>query len=210
MTSAIAQNGSIARSSDDGLKLLLGEKMLLESERDGFMSIHAVSYSPTGKYFVAIGCGFECTDNIGFLFRANGTRKREFTDRWDSIFQDKLEWSSDGKTLYYYRINSTGADPPKSAPKEGWVALDVNTLKKSPATSRRLDVGKSYVVFDAESLSVREAPGVKSKELGKIPLNSKGVVVSGPAKVVGASIWVPVVYKDLKGWVNQNYLFRSE
>ncbi|HEX2269837.1 MAG TPA: hypothetical protein VHH35_09890, partial [Pyrinomonadaceae bacterium] len=85
-----------AVASDDQLKVMLGTRVLLDSERDGFMSVHRIVYAPGGKHFVVIGCGFECTDNIGFLFPADGTRKRKFTACWDVILQDKLEWSTDG------------------------------------------------------------------------------------------------------------------
>ena len=63
-------------ASDDNSKVLLGKKVLLDAERDGFMHVHKILYAPGGKHFVVIGCGFECTDNIGFLFAANGTKRR--------------------------------------------------------------------------------------------------------------------------------------
>ena len=113
---ANAQNSPVrAVASEDELKVMLGNKVLLDSERDGFMRVHRIVYSPNSKHFVVIGCGYECTDNIGFLFRADGTRKRIFTRRWDVIFDDKLEWSTDSSKIHYFRINSTGADPPQKA-----------------------------------------------------------------------------------------------
>lgn len=200
-----------AVASDDQLKVLLGSKVLLRNDRDGFMRVHRIVYSPDDKYFVVIGCGFECTDNIGFLFRADGTRKRKFTARWDVILDDKLEWSADGSKIYYFRINSTGATPPKSAPPEGWVVVDVVTGRKGPATTRRLDQRARYSVFNtSDGLAVRAMAGVNAKEVGRLPSDTKGVRITGPAKLIGRSPWVPVKHGSLTGWVNQNYLFKQE
>jgi hypothetical protein len=200
-----------AVASDDQLKVLLGTTVLLESDRDGFMLVHRIVYAPDGKHFVVIGCGFECTDNVGFLFRANGTRKREFTARWDVILQDKLEWSTDGSKIYYFRINSTGADPPRTAPPEAWVVVDVATGRKGPATTRRLDQRARYSVFNtSEGLAVRTRAGVTAKEVGRLPSDAKGVVVTGAGKLSGRAIWVPIKHDGLSGWVNQNFLFKDE
>ncbi|HEU4509446.1 MAG TPA: META domain-containing protein [Pyrinomonadaceae bacterium] len=202
---------SRAVASDDQLKVFLGKKMLLQNDRDGYMSVHRIVYSPNGKNFVVIGCGFECTDNIGFLFRADGTRKRKFTARWDVILDDKLEWSTDGTKIYYFRINSTGADPPKTAPPEGWVVVDVATGRKGPATTRRLDQRASYSVFNTgDGLAVRAAPGVNAKEVGRLPSDAKGVRITGPGRLSGRALWVPIKHNALSGWVNQNFLFRDE
>jgi heat shock protein HslJ len=200
-----------AVASDDSLKVLLDDTVLLDSERDGFMRVHRIVYSPTGKNFVVIGCGYECTDNIGFIFSDDGSRRRTFTGRWDVIFDDKLEWSLDSSKIYYFRINSTGADPPKTAPPESWVVVDVATGRKGPATNRRLDQRASYAVFDTtDGLAVRARPGVKAKELGRLPSDAKGVKVTGPGKLSGRAVWVPIAHNGLSGWVNQNYLFKEQ
>ena len=200
-----------AVASEDRQQVLLGNKVLLQSERDGFMAVHRIVYSPNGKHFVVIGCGFECTDNIGFLFRADGTRRRTFTARWDVIFDDKLEWSTDSSKIYYFRINSTGADPPKNAPPESWVVVDVATGRKGPAASRRLDQRATYAVFDtADGLAVRAKPGVNAKEVGRLPSDAKRVSITGPAKLIGRALWVPIKHNELSGWVNQHYLYKQE
>lgn len=196
--------------TDDQLKVMFGNRVLLESGRDGFMRVHRIIYAPGGQHFVVIGCGYECTDNIGFLFRANGTRRRVFTARWDVILGDKLEWSNDGKKFYYYRINSTGADPPKTAPPETWVAVDVATGRKTAATARRLDQNSEYAVFNTEDgLAVRALPGIKAKEVGRLPSDAKGVTITGPGKLSGRAVWVPINHNGVTGWVNQNYLSKE-
>lgn len=211
-TRANAQNSPVrAEASEDQLKVMLGNKVLLDSERDGFMRVHRIIYSPDNKHFVVIGCGYECTDNIGFLFRADGTRKRKFTARWDVIFDDKLEWSTDSSKIYYFRINSTGADPPRNAPPETWVVVDVANGKKGPATSRRLDQNATYAVFNtSDGLAVRIKPGASAKEVGRLASDAKGIQITGPGKLIGRAFWAPIKHNELTGWVNQNYLFKQE
>ena len=126
------------------------------------------------------------------------------------IFDDKLEWSVDGSKIYYFRINSTGADPPKTAPPEGWVVVDVATGRKGPATTRRLDPRASYSVFNtSDGLAVRALPGVNAKEVGRLPSDAKGLSVTGPAKLSGRALWVPIEHNSLSGWVNQNFLYQE-
>ncbi len=190
-------------------QLTLGGKALLDARKDGFMSLKETRYSPTGDRFLVIACGYECTDNIGFVFNADGSGKRQLTARWDHILQSAIEWSEDGDKIYYYRINSTGADPPPNAPAEGWVAVDLKTGRKSPAASRALKIGASYAVFNVsgkDALNVRSKPNPKAEIVGAIPADGKGIKVTGAGVKVGRVRWVPIKYKEIAGWVNQNYL----
>jgi len=199
--------------SQDRTKLDLGNRVLLDNEKDGFMSIHQVLYSPDGDHFAVIGCGYECTDNIGFLFNADGRGKRKFTGRWDSIFQDKIEWSADGKKLYYYRINSTGADPPASAPSEGWVEVSLGSGRKKMASSRTLKPGAKYAVFNvlaSDTLNVREAPGVRAKITARLPSDATGIEYSGESRKVGKDTWAKIKFNGITGWVNQSYLYEAK
>lgn len=196
-------------------RLLLNGRVLLDARGDGFMSVHQIRRAPNGDRFAVIACGYECTDNLGFLFRADGSGKRKFTGPWDSILQDKLEWSADGRKLYYFRINSTGADSPVSAPREGWVEVDVASLRKRPATTRALKPGVVYGVFNVttgDQLNVRSAPGTKGRIVGALDRAATGVTITGSAHSVGAQRWVPIKARtasghELTGWVNQSYLY---
>lgn len=199
-----------ATISEDSTKLLLGNRVLLDNNKDGFMSVHLVRRSPDGKRFAVIACGYECTDNVGFLFTAGGHNKRRFTSRWDFILQDKLEWSADGGKLFYFRINSTGADPPKTAPAEGWVEIDAATGRKTTATSRTLKPNASYAVFNVrpdDSLNVREAPNLKATAIGQLPHDAKDIKFTGGKQKVGRETWVKIEHGNITGWVNQNYLY---
>ena len=98
--------------NEDETRLLFNHKVKLDSEKDGFMRLLEIRFSPDSKRFLVLACGFECTDNVGFLFNADGTGKRKFTGSWDWILWNNVEWSADSQFVYYYRIQSTGADPP--------------------------------------------------------------------------------------------------
>ncbi len=201
-----------ATSEADGTTLKLGNRVLLTNEKDGFMSVSQVRYSPDGKRFIVLACGYECNDNIGFLFNANGSGKRKFTARWDNILQDKVEWSADGKKLFYYRINSSGAEPPANAPASGWVEVDVATGQKSAARTRTLKPESRYAVFRIapnDSLNVRETPGAKASVLGKLAYDTKDIRVTGEKQKVGKDLWVKVKQQNLTGWVNQNFLYET-
>lgn len=211
LTSATPQ-AEKAAISKDGARLTLGERVLLQNDRDGFMSVKELKPAPRGARFVVIACGYECNDNVGFLFNADGTRQRRLTGRWDFILQDKVEWSADGKKLFYYRINSSGADPPATAPPEGWVEVDAATGRKRRAAARTLKTEASYAVFTmiaSDGLQVRAAPGASSPSLGVIPADGKGVKVTGEQRRVGRATWVRVTFQNLTGWVNQHFLYEE-
>jgi hypothetical protein len=173
------------------------------------MSIKEVLPAPDQKHFVVVACGYECNDNLGFLFRADGSGKRKFTGRWDVILQTAIEWSADGRRLYYYRINSSGAEAPRRAPRPGWIAMDIRTGLKTPAQTRRLKSKARYAVFNVRAgdvLNVRADADAKARIIGALAYDAKGVRVTGAAVLSGGNLWVPIQTQGLAGWVNQNYL----
>jgi hypothetical protein len=201
--------GSAFTLNDAGTQLRLGERVLLDAQQDGFMSIKEVLPAPGQTHFAVVACGYECNDNVGFLFRADGSGKRKFTARWDVILQTAIEWSADGRQLYYYRINSSGADAPRYAPREGWVSVDARTGDKTSANARRLKANAHYAVFNVRAgdvLNVRARANVKAHIIGTLTHDAKGVRVTGAAVLSGGSIWVPIKAQGLSGWVNQIYL----
>ena len=201
-----------AAISNDRLKLTLGNRILLDNSQDGFLSIRQVLYSPDGKHFVVIACGFECNDNNGFLFNADGSDKRKFTARWDFILQNKVEWSADSNLLFYYRVNSSGATAPPTAPPTGWVQVVVVTGSKAPATKRRLKPEATYAVFGikaGDSLNVRQSPGANAAVIGKLAHNVTGIRFIGESRKVGKDIWAKINHQGLTGWVNQNFLYET-
>jgi uncharacterized protein YraI len=176
------------------------------------MSLNEVRYSPAGDRFLVIACGFECNDNIGFVFNADGGGKRRITSRWDYILQSAIEWSEDGSRIYYFRINSSGAEAPRNAPAEGWVEVNLKMGRKSPATTRTLGTDASYAVFNisaADALNVRAGPNPSAEIVGTIPPGARGIKVTGAGVKIGRSRWVPIKYKGISGWVNQYYLYQE-
>lgn len=202
--------------SEDGSQLSLGNRILLKNTTDGFISVKQIMPAPDGKRFAVIACGYECNDNIGFLFNADGTGKRKFTAPWDFILQDKVEWSADGKRLFYFRIHSTGADSTAYASSEafaeGWMEVNVATGRKTKAISRTLKTSVPYNVFNVapdDSLNVREAPNGKAEIIGKLAHNANGIHVTQERRVAGQITWVKIKHDTLVGWVNQNYLYEQ-
>lgn len=203
----VASQQPKATISEEGTTLKLGDRVLLTSEKDGFMSVREARYSPDNKFFVVIGCGYECNDNVGFLFNADGSGKRKFTARWDNILQDKVEWSADGKRLFYYRVNSTGADPPANAPVSGWIEIDLANGRKATASSRALKPDVSYGVFNVrrdDFLNIRESANAKGKSVGKLAHDAKDIRFAGEN---GKGGWAKITRNGLTGWVNQNFLY---
>jgi len=215
LTTILAGSAGTAQShqitiNQEETQLTIDNRVLLDAQKDGFMSVREVRTSPTGRHIAVIACGYECNDNEGFLFNADGTGKRRFTARWDSILQTKLEWSADGKRLFYYRINSSAADVPRSAPPEEWIEIDLRTFRKAAATHRELKPSANYGVFnvfDTGYLNVRNAAGRSAAVVGTIPEGSTGVNVTGKSVKLGREQWVPIRFESLAGWVNQRYLY---
>lgn len=190
-------------------QLWLQDKLLLDARQDGFFSLKELRYAPDARHFVVLACGYECNDNLGFLFKADGSGKRQFTARWDYILQSAVEWSADGRKLYYFRINSSGAQAPRGTAANGWVEVDVQTGRKRRATTRRLPATASYTVINLrgnEVLPVRAAPGSKAKVVGSLPPRAQGLKVVGASVLAEGVRWVRVQAQGVSGWVNQNYL----
>jgi hypothetical protein len=56
-------------------------------------------------------------------------------------------------------------------------------------------------------LFIRRAPGdLKSMVVGTIPANGHGIVVTGPGVPAGRSIWYPVTYNGMSGWVSGRFI----
>jgi len=77
------------------------------------------------------------------------------------------------------------------------------TLEPIPSYSGRYMVVN---VADDDVLNVRANAGVAHPIVGAIPPHGTGVQVTGAGEQVGSSLWVPIEYKEITGWVNSNYL----
>ncbi len=55
-------------------------------------------------------------------------------------------------------------------------------------------------------LNVRAQPGADQPIIGVIPPYGFNISVTGEARDVAGSLWLPITYGDLQGWVNSHYL----
>jgi len=196
-----------AVAMDDG-KVYLGDTLLLDVAVDapGCFGVGEISYSPTGDYFLVVIACFE-GDNDAFLFRADGSDKRQITERWDYFNYFFYEWSPDGRSFVYQRIDSCCITPPPDAPTPGQVRYDISTGSKtllSPSITQNL-----YRVINVASddvLNVRSGPGADNSIVGELSPNSVGIQITGEEVQVGNSLWVPILYQGLIGWVNRHFL----
>jgi hypothetical protein len=193
-----------AEATDDG-KVLLGDETLLDTTRDapGCFDVGEISYSPTCEHFLVVLSCFE-GDNTAFLFKADGSDRREVTDEYDLVNYTEYEWAPDGRSFVYKRINScclSDEQIPLDAPVEGMVRYDVETGEKTLVSTFRI-----VNVASDDTLNVRSGPGVNNPVVGEIPPNGTGIEITGEPVVVDPSPWVPVRYGNLEGWVNLRFL----
>lgn len=84
----------------------------------------------------------------------------------------------------------------------------VRTINAEENTSVRPEL-KTYRVTGVsrtDVLYIRPAPGNLKIRVGKIPPDAKGIIITGRGKKAGKSLWVPISYKNVDGWVNSRYL----
>jgi hypothetical protein len=73
--------------------------------------------------------------------------------------------------------------------------------------------GDPHAVVGVETddvLNVRAGPGVGYGIVGTIPYYGTGVGVTGTGETVAGSLWVPVWYEGLRGWVNSAFLAEQQ
>ncbi len=106
--------------------------------------------------------------------------------------------------------NGTGVQitgPGKQVDGALWVPIEYKSITgwvNSNYLARQL-----YTVVNVASddvLNVRANAGVAHRIVGAIPPHGLGVQVTGAGVQVDGSLWVPIEYKGITGWVNSNYL----
>ncbi|MGD2048394.1 MAG: SH3 domain-containing protein [Chloroflexota bacterium] len=73
----------------------------------------------------------------------------------------------------------------------------------SEASAREYQV---VFVEEDDVLNVRSDPGVEFEIVGELQPGARGVKITGEGQVVIDSLWVPVEYEDVSGWVNSWFL----
>jgi hypothetical protein len=72
--------------------------------------------------------------------------------------------------------------------------------------------GRRYMVRGVDKsdvLNVRAAPGSQSPVVGRIPPDTRGVLVTGARRSVGPGVWREIRYGDVQGWVNERFLMEE-
>jgi hypothetical protein len=208
-------SNSIATAIAIDGKVYLGNTVIFDMAQEnlGCFDVGGIDYSPTGEYFLVVLACLE-GDNDAFLFRADGSDKRRITSKWDYINYYNYEWSSDGLSFVYQRINSCCVSPwdiPTDAPPEGLVRYDVQTGQKT-LQATPTPPASPYRVFNVQSndvLNIRSGPGVEYPIVGIIPYNGTNIRITGAGVVVGQSFWYPIQYNEIIGWVNSAYLIEQ-
>ena len=68
---------------------------------------------------------------------------------------------------------------------------------------------QAYTVVNVagdDVLNVRANAGVAHPVVGAVPPQGMGVQIIGAGEQVGGSLWAPIEYRGIAGWVNSNYL----
>jgi hypothetical protein len=97
---------------------------------------------------------------------------------------------------------------------EQWpLGLEVNTApEENPAMGTptlspdAILYGVIELPYDVSCLNVRAGPGTKYDVIACIPKEAYTIQITGEGVQVNNSTWVPVVFGDITGWVNSQYL----
>ena len=84
---------------------------------------------------------------------------------------------------------------------------NLKTPEKTPPKKKNyrvVGVAKNDVLY------VRPSPGNLKVKVGSIPPGGKGIVVTGKGRRSGKSVWLPINYKGIRGWVNSRYLAKEK
>ena len=64
-------------------------------------------------------------------------------------------------------------------------------------------------VTEQDRLNIRAGPGLKYEVIGKIPKDGRGIRVTGEGVQADNTIWLPITYKGITGWVNSFFLAKE-
>lgn len=57
-----------------------------------------------------------------------------------------------------------------------------------------------------DTLNIRSEPGAKSKVIGEIPFDGKGIIATGEEQNIGKTVWMEINWANKQGWVSKAYL----
>lgn len=71
------------------------------------------------------------------------------------------------------------------------------------------DVYQVAFVASNDTLNVRSGAGVNHDVVGTLTYNATGIHIVGAEQSVENSVWVPIAFDDVNGWVNRYYLTQA-
>lgn len=84
------------------------------------------------------------------------------------------------------------------------------TATPCPSLTPTEEVSEAYHtvvgVEEADWLNIRSQPGLSADIVGLIPPGGQDILITGPSEKIGASLWTPIEYEAIEGWVNDRYL----
>ena len=119
---------------------------------------------------------------------------------------DRATQSLDPTTSPSADIQQEVDSPPTEGVGEGIETSPTTDITGSKATEMIASEYRVVFVEEDDVLKIRNGPGVEFDIVGEIQPSTRGVKITGAGQTVIDSLWVPVEYEDVSGWVNSRFL----
>lgn len=103
---------------------------------------------------------------------------------------------SDGTRGPSYLIQASSGGPPS----ESAVAVD------APGAAQPGSLYRVVGVISPDTLNVRAGPNIRDSVVARIPANGTDIEITGESRTADGSVWVPIRWQGLTGWVNRKFL----
>ncbi len=103
-------------------------------------------------------------------------------------------------------IQQEAESPPPEGVGEGIETSPTTEITSSEATETIASEYRVVFVEEDDTLNIRNGPGVEFDIVGEIRPGTRGVKITGEGQEEIDSLWVPVEYKEVSGWVNSRFL----
>jgi len=103
-------------------------------------------------------------------------------------------------------IQQEADSPPTEGEGEGIETSPTTDMPIGEATDTIAIEYRVVFVEEDDALNIRNGPGVEFDIVGEIRPGTRGVKITGEGQVEIDSLWVPVEYEEVSGWVNSRFL----